>query len=56
MAAVLGEQEARLQALLVCPRCRGPLAWEPGQARCHACRRRYPVNDGIPEMDPGEPF
>jgi D-glycero-beta-D-manno-heptose 1-phosphate adenylyltransferase len=55
-AAVLAQREGRLHALLVCPRCRGPLAWEPAQARCHACRRRYPVNDGIPEMDPGEPY
>jgi len=55
-AAVTAEREGRLHALLVCPRCHGPLAWETGAARCHACRRRYPVNDGIPEMDPGEPF
>ncbi len=55
-AAVLAEREARLHALLVCPRCRGALAWGPGEARCPACRRRYPVQDGIPEMDPGEPF
>jgi D-glycero-beta-D-manno-heptose 1-phosphate adenylyltransferase len=55
-ALVLGEREARLHALLVCPRCRGPLAWGMGEARCPACRLRYPVNGGIPEMDPGEPF
>jgi rfaE bifunctional protein nucleotidyltransferase chain/domain len=55
-ASVLGERERRLRALLVCPRCRGPLTWGTGETRCLACRRRYPVNDGIPEMDPGEPF
>ncbi len=55
-AGVLGPREARLRALLVCPRCRGPLDWEPDAARCPACRRRYPVHGGIPEMDPGEPF
>jgi D-glycero-beta-D-manno-heptose 1-phosphate adenylyltransferase len=55
-AGVLGPREARLRALLVCPRCRGPLAWEPDAARCLSCRRRYPVHGGIPEMDPGEPF
>ena len=55
-AGVLGRREARLQALLVCPRCRGALAWEPGEARCPACRLRLPVNGGIPEMDPGEPY
>ena len=55
-AAVLAERERRLHALLVCPRCKGALRWGPGEARCQPCRRRYPVNDGIPEMDPGEPF
>ena len=54
--AILAEREGRLHALLVCPRCHGQLAWEAGAARCAACRRRYPVHDGIPEMDPGELF
>ena len=55
-AAVQGRPPARLEALLVCPRCHGALAWEPGAARCPACRLRFPVNGGIPEMDPGEPY
>jgi rfaE bifunctional protein nucleotidyltransferase chain/domain len=55
-AAVLSQREARLRALLVCPQCRGPLAWTPAGARCMACRLHYPIHGGIPEMDPGEPF
>lgn len=55
-ADLLEPRQARLRALLVCPRCRGPLDWEAEAARCPACRRRYPVHGGIPEMDPGEPF
>jgi rfaE bifunctional protein nucleotidyltransferase chain/domain len=55
-AAVEAQREARLHALLVCPRCHGALDWEPGAARCAVCRLRFPVNGGIPEMDPGEPY
>ena len=55
-AAVQGQRDARLRALLVCPRCRGPLDWKPDGARCMACRVHYPMQGGIPEMDPGEPF
>jgi D-glycero-beta-D-manno-heptose 1-phosphate adenylyltransferase len=55
-AAVLEQREVRLRTLLVCPRCRGALAWDAEGARCLACRLRYPVHGGIPEMDPGEPF
>jgi D-glycero-beta-D-manno-heptose 1-phosphate adenylyltransferase len=55
-AAVQGLPDARLRALLVCPRCHGPLDWKPEGARCAACRLHYPLHGGIPEMDPGEPF
>jgi D-glycero-beta-D-manno-heptose 1-phosphate adenylyltransferase len=55
-AQVLGDKEARLRALLVCPRCKGALAWGVGETRCLSCRLRFPVHEGIPEMDPGEPF
>jgi D-glycero-beta-D-manno-heptose 1-phosphate adenylyltransferase len=55
-AQVLGAKEMRLRALLVCPRCKGPLAWGVGETRCTNCRLRFPVREGIPEMDPGEPF
>jgi D-glycero-beta-D-manno-heptose 1-phosphate adenylyltransferase len=56
VAVVLDAREARLRALLVCPRCRGTLAWDSEGARCLACRLRYPVHGGIPEMEPGQPF
>ncbi len=39
-----------LHRLLVCPACRGFLAWLPDVARCGACTRAYPVTDGIPVL------
>jgi hypothetical protein len=36
--------------ILVCPRCRGPLAVEPASLRCDACMLRYRVDNGIPVM------
>ncbi len=41
-----------LLALLVCPRCRGPLDYRPGQQRlaCEACRLLYRIEEGIPVM------
>lgn len=43
---------ADLLALLVCPQCRGPLDYQPDDARlvCPACRLAYPVRDGIPVL------
>ena len=55
-AAVQGQPDARLRALLVCPRCHGRLDWTEDGARCTACRRHYPLHGGIPEMDPGVPY
>jgi uncharacterized protein YbaR (Trm112 family) len=42
----------QLLAILVCPRCKGPLAYlDHEQALdCHACQLRYPVRDDIPVM------
>jgi hypothetical protein len=41
-----------LLELLVCPRCKGALEYEPDRDRlaCPACRLAYPVRDGIPIM------
>jgi uncharacterized protein YbaR (Trm112 family) len=38
--------------LLVCPLCKGPLAWHPGpqQLVCRAERLAYTVRDGVPDM------
>jgi D-glycero-beta-D-manno-heptose 1-phosphate adenylyltransferase len=55
-AQLLSQPDARLRALLVCPRCHGALTWGASEARCHACRLRYPVEQGIPLMHPGEPL
>lgn len=37
-------------ALLVCPRCRGPLAEVEQGFVCERDRRLYPVIDGVPHM------
>src|SRR3954466_778053 len=42
----------QLLAILVCPKCKGPLEYretEPSLV-CHHCRLRYPVRDDIPIM------
>lgn len=42
--------ERWLLDVLVCPRCKGPLAHEaqPEALTCAACRLRYEVRDGVP--------
>ena len=41
-----------LLAILVCPRCKGPLDYRVQQSAldCAACTLRYPVRDDIPVM------
>jgi len=41
-----------LVAILVCPRCKGPLEIEPAETgfTCQACQLRYPIREGIPVM------
>ena len=42
----------QLLAILVCPKCKGPLEYlnsEPALV-CHACQLAYPVRDEIPIM------
>ena len=41
-----------LLALLVCPKCRGPLEHRGAESAldCPACRLRYPIRDDIPVM------
>ena len=41
-----------LRALLVCPKCKGPLEYRttPEQLLCQACRLAYAVEDDIPIM------
>lgn len=51
----------QLLKILVCPRCKGELEYQEGDATapgaasaaslaCNACRLRYPVRDDIPIM------
>ena len=42
-----------LLELLACPVCKGPLTYrreDPESLDCPACRKRYPVQDGIPVL------
>ncbi len=42
----------QLLAVLVCPRCKGPLDYREGESSlvCARCALRYPVRDDIPVM------
>ena len=39
-----------LKAILVCPKCKGDLLFEDARIVCPACRKAYPIRDGIPVM------
>jgi uncharacterized protein YbaR (Trm112 family) len=39
-----------LKAILVCPICKGDLLFEEARIICQACRKAYPIRDGIPVM------
>lgn len=41
---------AELLAVLVCPVDKSPVRQEGGQLICPRCGRRYPIEDGIPNM------
>jgi hypothetical protein len=42
--------DEELKAILVCPACKGDLVFEPTRIICPACRKAYPIRDGIPVM------
>jgi len=44
--------DSKLLEILVCPLCKGPLAWrkEAQELVCKADRLAYPVKDDIPVM------
>jgi uncharacterized protein YbaR (Trm112 family) len=46
--------DEKLLALLACPLCHGPLEREPQAPRlvCPACRRAWPVREGVPDLLP----
>jgi len=50
LRALMAQLPPDLLALLRCPVCHGELAVEPEALRCDACRLRYPVRDGIPDL------
>ena len=39
-----------LLSILVCPACKGELIFEETRIICPACRKAYPIRDGIPVM------
>lgn len=44
--------DSKLLDILVCPLCKGPLAWHPAaqQLVCRAERLAFPVRDGVPAL------
>jgi LSD1 subclass zinc finger protein len=44
--------DERLLEILVCPKCKGPLNYDPDNSRltCAACKLAYPIKDDIPVM------
>jgi uncharacterized protein YbaR (Trm112 family) len=42
--------DPELQAILVCPACKGELTFEETRIICPACAKAYPIRDGIPVM------
>lgn len=36
--------------ILACPKCKGDLVLQEETILCNACRLKYPVIDGIPDM------
>jgi hypothetical protein len=44
--------DASVLDLLACPVCQGVLSIDENRLVCMACRRRYPVVDGIPVLIP----
>ena len=50
--------DEELKAILVCPACKGDLLFEESRIICPACRKVYPIRDGIPVMliDEAQPW
>jgi uncharacterized protein YbaR (Trm112 family) len=45
-----GMIDEELKSIMVCPACKGDLLYEDTRIICRACRRAYPIRDGIPVM------
>ena len=46
--------DEELRAILACPACTGELIFEETRIICPACKKAYPIRDGIPVMLIGE--
>jgi uncharacterized protein YbaR (Trm112 family) len=44
------EQIGKVLQLIVCPACREKLFLGGQRVQCTACRRSYPIEDGIPVL------
>ncbi len=42
--------DEELKAILACPACKGDLLFEETRIICPACKKAYPIRDGIPVM------
>lgn len=42
--------DPQLLEILACPVCKTPIRQESDRLICDACKRRYPIRDGIPVM------
>jgi uncharacterized protein YbaR (Trm112 family) len=42
--------DKELLGILACPICKGSIVEEGSELICHACKKAYPVRDGIPIM------
>ena len=42
--------DSELLEILACPLCKTPVRQEGDWLVCTACKRRYPIRDGIPVM------
>ena len=42
--------DPELLKILACPACKTPVTLEQDRLVCGACKRRYPIRDGIPVM------
>ena len=43
-------EKKTLEEILVCPQCKGEIAWEARSLYCKTCERCYPIIDGIPRL------
>jgi uncharacterized protein YbaR (Trm112 family) len=40
--------EDKIFELIACPRCKGDLRREGDWLLCQACRKKYPIEEGVP--------